>query len=60
MATVSTFGEQRVTTVEKFIDLDPNHTTNEKLLLELNTKMAVVFQIKSNTEFYTAKYDELL
>ena len=55
-----TFGEQRAGTAEKFIDLDPNNTTIEKLLLELNTKMAVVFEIKSNTEFYAAKYDELL
>lgn len=45
---------------ETFIDLDPKSLTLELLLKELNSKMAVVFEIKNNTNFYAEQYDELL
>lgn len=45
---------------EPFLSLDPSSVTIEALLAELNSKMAVVFEIKSNTDFYAESYDEMV
>lgn len=42
------------------LDLDPKAVSVEALLVELNKKMQVVMDIREDTSFYAAKYDEMV